>query len=102
MHGDAVWPNHPWYMIFDETVKETGPIIMTERLPGRPRYITYNMAHELYNWSHDNSREIEKGWITAGEFKSLARRSVVKIPLRGASLEPAEITELEFFLCLIF
>jgi succinate dehydrogenase/fumarate reductase flavoprotein subunit len=67
MRGNAEWLNHPWYMIFDETVREAGPIIMTERFPGSPSAITYNMARELYDWSQDNGLEIERGWISVGD-----------------------------------
>ncbi len=61
--GEASWPNSPWYMIFDEKTRRAGPIIMTQRMPGSPPFITYNCAQELYTWSPDNGKEIEKGWI---------------------------------------
>lgn len=57
------WPNHPWYMIFDEKTRKAGSIIMVEWGPGRAPFMTYNIASGLYTPSPDNSKEIEKGWI---------------------------------------
>lgn len=59
----AKWPNHPWYMIFDDKTKKAGPIIMLRRSPGGSPSVTYNFARELYSWSKDNSTEVRKGWI---------------------------------------
>jgi len=63
------WPNYPCYYIFDEKTRLAGPILMTQRAPGRDPHTTYNVAHELYyvtDWSKDNSKEIGKGWIKQG------------------------------------
>ena len=57
------WPNHPWYMIFDEKTRKAGPIVVGQREPGRPPFSTYNMSSGLYTPSQDNRKEIEKGWI---------------------------------------
>lgn len=57
------WPNHPWYMIFDEKTRTAGSIILRERRPGRTPFSTYNLSSGLYDPSPDNSAEIEKGWI---------------------------------------
>jgi succinate dehydrogenase/fumarate reductase flavoprotein subunit len=62
----SVWPNHPWYMVFDEKTRAAGPIIMVYRSAGRAPFVTYNMARELHTWSQDNLQEIEKGWIVRG------------------------------------
>jgi succinate dehydrogenase/fumarate reductase flavoprotein subunit len=59
----ADWPNSPWYMIFDEKVRQAGPICLTERLSGASPFITYNSARELYTWSSGNHAEIESHWI---------------------------------------
>jgi succinate dehydrogenase/fumarate reductase flavoprotein subunit len=61
------WPNHPWYLIFDEKVRSAGPVILLQRAAGRAPFVTYNLARELYSWSADNRDEIEKGWILAGD-----------------------------------
>jgi succinate dehydrogenase/fumarate reductase flavoprotein subunit len=63
----GVWPNHPWFMVFDEKTRKAGPIIMTRRPDGRAPFITYNMERELHTWSLDNTQEIEKGWIVRGD-----------------------------------
>lgn len=62
----AAWPNHPWYLVFDEKTRTAGPVIMVHRTPNAAPYSTYNMSHGLYAWSADNSQEIEKGWIKKG------------------------------------
>jgi hypothetical protein len=82
--GEARWPNSPWYMVFDEKTRMAGSIIMTQRLPGSPPFITYNCAQELYTWSPDNSKEIEKGWIKqANTIMELAK----EITVDGAVLQ---------------
>jgi succinate dehydrogenase/fumarate reductase flavoprotein subunit len=63
----GVWPNHPWFMIFDEKTRRAGPVIMIHRSAGLAPFVTYNLARELHTWSEDNSREIEKGWIRHGD-----------------------------------
>ena len=63
----ADWPNSPWYMVFDEKVRQAGPIGLTERLSGASPFITYNSSRELWAWSRDNSAELEKNWIKKGD-----------------------------------
>jgi len=58
--GYAIWPNSPWYIVFDEKVRQAGPIVLTERRTGSPPFITYIESHEIYKWSKDNSVEIGK------------------------------------------
>ncbi len=59
-HGHYVDTLHHWvmpvHMIFDENVRENNCLGM--------KWMTWNMAVERYDWSDDNSKEIEKGWIT--------------------------------------
>jgi succinate dehydrogenase/fumarate reductase flavoprotein subunit len=62
----AVWPNHPWYLVFDEKTRKAGPVIMIHRNPNSAPYSTYNLSHGLHSWSPENSQEIEKGWIKKG------------------------------------
>ncbi len=72
----GIWLNHPWYMIFDEKTRKAGPIIMLHRSTGRAPFVTYNLGRELYDWSPDNSKETEKGWIKRGEtFAELAQKA---------------------------
>ncbi len=61
------WPNHPWYLIFDEKARRAGPVILLQRAAGRAPFVTYNLARGLYSWSADNRDEIEKGWIQTGD-----------------------------------
>lgn len=58
-HGHYVDTLHTWvmpvHMIFDENVRKTFCLMM--------KWMTWNAAVEKYDWSADNSVEIEKGWI---------------------------------------
>ncbi len=54
------YPNVPFYMIFDETTRKKGAV-------APPGFYTYASAHNLYEWSEDNTAEIEKGWIIQGD-----------------------------------
>ncbi len=54
------YPNIPFYMVFDETYRLRRPLVP-------PQTMCWNGIHKLYEWSEDNSAEIEKGWILKGE-----------------------------------
>ena len=58
--GDyELFQRRPLHVIFDEATREAGPISPPrEVLP-----VGWNMLMEGYDWSADNSVEIEKGWI---------------------------------------
>ena len=62
-HGHYVDTLHAWvmpvHMIFDESVRKNNCLGM--------KWMTWNMAVERYDWSKDNSREVEKGWITRAD-----------------------------------
>ena len=47
------YPNIPCYMIFDEEGRKDGPIAFPLTI----------MEDEMYYWSSDNMKEIERGWI---------------------------------------
>ncbi len=61
--GEVDWPNSTWYLVFDEKVRQAGPVVLTERSIGSPPFITYNSSREIYTWSRDNSAEISRNWI---------------------------------------
>ena len=66
-HDHAVYPNIPFYMIFDENYRRQGPLVET-------RYGWWTI-HNLYQWSADNSAEIDLGWIIkANTIKELAKK----------------------------
>ncbi len=50
------YPNMPFYMVFDETFRTKHPVVPK-------RTMCWNAVHSVYEWSADNSAEIEKGWI---------------------------------------
>ena len=54
-----LYPAAPMHVIFDERTRLAGPISPPpELLP-----VGWNMLVEGYEWSEDNSAEIERGWI---------------------------------------
>ena len=75
------YPNNPFYLIFDETLKTKQPLSNSVGMGGR---MTWNGVHGIYKWSEDNNAEIEKGWIIkADTIKELA----AKISVDAAGLE---------------
>ncbi len=76
MHFDPVrgiFPRIPFHMVFDEKTRREGPLGGTTGATGPIR---------LYDWSADNSREIDKGWIrrahTLGELAE-----AIEVPKRA-------------------
>ena len=62
-HKTLTYPRIPSYLIFDETTRRAGRLIGW--CPGA--------AMDYYEWSKDNSAEIERGWIkTAQTIRDLA------------------------------
>lgn len=58
------FPRIPTYLIFDENGRKLGPV-------GQP---TFHAEEFTYEWSEDNSAEVEKGWIRrADSLEKLAR-----------------------------
>ncbi|MGV8056740.1 MAG: FAD-dependent oxidoreductase [Smithellaceae bacterium] len=67
----ADYPNVPFYMIFDDEYLKEGPVCSTN--------MGYNWVHKLYEWSADNSKEIDKGWIIKGNtIEELGKKIVCK------------------------
>lgn len=66
-HERAEYPNIPFYMVFDETFRKKRPIV--------GMHDGWWCIHKLYEWSDDNSAEIEQGWIVkANTIKELAEK----------------------------
>jgi 3-oxosteroid 1-dehydrogenase len=53
------WPRIPSYWIFDETVRTAGTLATT--------VFGAAGAVKMYEWSKDNSKEIEKGWVVKAD-----------------------------------
>jgi succinate dehydrogenase/fumarate reductase flavoprotein subunit len=53
----GIYPRNPCYWFFDETRRKAGPLTLP---------FVGAAAVGLYDWSPDNSREIERGWIFRG------------------------------------
>ena len=66
-HKRAEYPNIPFFMVFDEIFREKRPIV--------GMHSGWWCIHKLYEWSKDNSAEIEQGWIIkANMLKELAEK----------------------------
>lgn len=64
-HFQAEFPNTPSYLIFDEAFRQKGPLVPLQGLGAQT--MTWMTVQKLYQWSDDNLREIEKGWIVRGD-----------------------------------
>lgn len=53
------YPRIPSYMIFNDVAKKAGPLFVSH-------YTDMDPISARYEWSEDNSEEIEKGWIKKG------------------------------------
>ena len=51
------FPNVPCFLIFDDAARRMGPIAQP----------IADSSELLYDWSTDNAREVDRGWITKGE-----------------------------------
>ena len=67
----------PCYTVFDETSRLKGPLAST-------RKFGWFGWHSGYEWSRDNSKEIEKGWIVKGE---TVADLAAKVGMKPADLE---------------
>jgi hypothetical protein len=55
------YPNMPFFCVFDDTLFKAGPLSPEFGRTGTKS--SYNSVHRSYEWSDDNSAELEKGWI---------------------------------------
>jgi hypothetical protein len=74
--GRGIYPRIPCYWFFDEKRRRSGPL--SSPLTGAP-------AMGIYEWSRDNAREIERGWIARGDsIAEAATRAGVENPEAAA------------------
>ena len=81
----------PTFLIFDESIRQQGPI--SANSASDPKYVLGIQAFPAElggcpeGWSHDNLREVEKGWIKkADTIEELGR-------LIGGAMDPAVLKE---------
>lgn len=86
-HDNAEYGNIPFYVIFDETFKQEGPVISRTIFTDSP--VGWARAHNLFEgWSEDNEREIEKGWIIkASSLDELAQKIGISATGLAATVE---------------
>lgn len=71
------YPRIPCFLIFDEAARKEGPI-------AKPM----GLKEIAYQWSKDNSQEIEKGWIICGKtLEDLARKIKVDVKALKVTVE---------------
>lgn len=64
MHGEFdFFPGVPMWTIFDENGRLAGPLVF----PRKNSAFDWMKQIERYDWSEDNSAEIERGWIERGD-----------------------------------
>jgi len=63
----AGYPNIPMFMVFDETYRKARPIV--------GGHMGWWWVQKVYEWSEDNSAEVERGWIIkASTVRELAEK----------------------------
>lgn len=70
VHGRyELYPSKKMHVIFDESARRAGPIVPNRNdMP-----VGWNRLVEKYDWSDDNSVEVEKGWVNkAADLDTLA------------------------------
>jgi succinate dehydrogenase/fumarate reductase flavoprotein subunit len=81
----------PTYLIFDETIRQRGPIAANSASSGTYLLGIQSFPAELggcpEGWSHDNLREIEKGWIKKADTVEELGRSI------GGRMDPTVLAE---------
>jgi len=58
-HDRTEYPNVPFYLVFDEHYRKQRPIVGF--------HMGWWCIHGLYEWSDDNSAEVEQGWIVKAD-----------------------------------
>lgn len=61
----AEYANLPAYFVFDESLRQAQAVCPTPLFGGLP--FTYAYWSTKYEWSKDNSTELDKGWIIKGD-----------------------------------
>ncbi|MGX1811635.1 FAD-dependent oxidoreductase [Nocardia sp. NPDC055321] len=82
VHGSyQLFPVEPMHILFDENTRRAGPIV-----PGRDVLaVSWAQQIEGYDWSADNTAEIDKGWIQRAD--TLAELATL------IGLDPAALTD---------
>ncbi len=78
------YPRIPSWLIFDESVRQKGPLINT-----------FYGAHAvgIYQWSQDNSVEIERGWILKGNSIDELAKTIATHRDNNGRMKAATLTE---------
>jgi 3-oxosteroid 1-dehydrogenase len=86
----AEYPQVPCYQIFDETARRKGPFARSIRRGLLPD----GTLQYFYEWSKDNSVEIEKGWVIRGDTpEELASNIAERDPENEARMNPETLKD---------
>ena len=89
-HGMGGYPNMPFYLVCDDVYRKKGPFVRGSG-GGASGSMFFNIK-KLYEWSSDNSMEIEKGWIIqADTIAELAAK--MKIDAEGLQKTVEQVNE---------
>jgi 3-oxosteroid 1-dehydrogenase len=89
----AEYPQIPCYQIFDETTRMKGPFASSIRRG----FLPDGTLQYFYKWSHDNSVEIEKGWVIKGDtLEELACNVAEKDPENEGRMDSATLKDTVF------
>jgi succinate dehydrogenase/fumarate reductase flavoprotein subunit len=84
------YPQIPSYQIFDETTRLKSPFAY----PMRRGLLPDGTAQKFYDWSEDNSAEIEKGWvIKASTIEKLAANIAKQDPENEGRMDSATLKD---------
>ena len=76
------FPRSPSYSIFSQDTIDSGPLVMGAML-----------SMGVYDWSDDNSKEIEAGWVLKGETIEELAEKINEDPDVAGRMDPAVLAE---------
>lgn len=78
------FPDVPCFSVFDQSAVDAGPVVTS--------YIGMLLSKQ-YQWSADNSVELEKGWILKGDTIEDLAEKMAADPDIGSRMDPAVLAE---------
>ncbi|MCL2632354.1 MAG: FAD-binding protein [Coriobacteriia bacterium] len=92
--ANADYFNMPFWVIFDDALYKAGPLGSSQDRPGPGAGGGWGTIHRVYDWSIDNNKELNAGWILkADTLKELAGKMKGTTP--GGNTVTADAAGLE-------